>query len=170
MISATVRQWWMPREFRIGKAALPRTVLTALAEAASAVPTAAPEVDGPADTSDPALGASTVADVATSLWRLRGRMTADGEDGSRARSLSRQVDAAWDALTEAGVEVRDHLNDPFDLGLSITVVAYEPRPGLRREQVVRALRPTVLLNGRAIQKAEVIVGTPEDDTEQDEQP
>lgn len=159
MISATVRQWWMPREFRIGKAALPRTVLTALAEAASAV--SAAEIDDPADTPGPALGAATVADVATSLWRLRNRVTADGEDGSRARSLSRQVDAAWDALTEAGVEVRDHLNDPFDPGLAITVVAYEPRPGLRREQVVEAVRPTVYLNDRAIQKAEVIVGTPE---------
>lgn len=160
MISATVRQWWMPREFRIGKAALPRTVLTALAEAASAVPTAAPEVDGPADTSDPALGASTVADVATSLWRLRSRMPADA-DGVRARSMSRQLEAAWDALEAAGVEIQDHVNDPFDPGLSITVVAYQPTPGLRREQVIEAVRPTVYLSDRVIQKAEVIVGTPE---------
>lgn len=97
-------------------------------------------------------------------------MSADGEDGAKNRALSRQVDAAWDALTEAGVEVRDHLNDAFDPGLAITVVAYEPRPGLRREQVVRALRPTVFWNERPIQKAEVIVGTPEDDTGQDERP
>lgn len=160
MISATVRQWWMPREFRIGKPALPRTVLTALAEAASAVSAAAPESDDPVDTSDPALGASTVADVATSLWRLRSRMPADA-DGGRARSMSRQLEAAWDALEAAGVEIQDHVNDPFDPGLSITVVAYQPTPGLRREQVIEAVRPTVYLSDRVIQKAEVIVGTPE---------
>lgn len=166
----TVRQWWLPPEFRIPRPGWPKDALGLLAEAARTpdpAPTGVPEA---APGGPPAVDGSTVADVATSLWRLRNRMAADGEDGARSRSLSRQVDAAWDALTEAGVEVCDHLNDPFDPGLAITVVAYEPRPGLRRMQVVRALRPTVFLHDRPVQKAEVIVGTPEDDTEQDEQP
>jgi len=147
----TARQWWLPREFRIPKPAWPRDALALLTEAAR---TPGPP---PADPPAPGVAGSTVADVATSLWRLRNRIAGDAEN----RPLSRQLEAAWDALTEAGVEVQDHVNDPFDAGLAITVVAYEPTPGLRGERVIKAVRPTVYLNDRTIQKAEVIVGTPE---------
>lgn len=152
----TVRQWWLPREFRIPKPAWPRDALALLTEAARAPEPPPPDAPAPEATPAPGVAGATVADVATGLWRLRNRMPADGN-----RSLVRQLDAAWDALTEAGVEVDDHMNDPFDAGLAISVVAYQPTPGLRREQVIEAIRPTVYLNDRAIQKAEVIVGTPE---------
>ncbi|WP_131738738.1 hypothetical protein [Actinomadura roseirufa] len=157
---ATVRQWRWPREFRIRPAQWPDDVLALFAEV-SAAETA--EAEGPARDAEvvggaPGLSERSLADVATSVWRLRVR-TAGLPDGMR--STTRHVEKAWDALAQAGVEIKDHLNDPFDSGLSISVVAFQPTPGLERERVIETIRPSVYLGDRRIQMAEVIVGTPD---------
>lgn len=146
---ASVRQWRHPKEFRIRAAAWPVEALDAFAGLTNA----------PADVAEAANGLSerSVADVATGVWRLRARMAALPEG---TRSATRHVEMAWDALAQAGVEIRDHLHDPFDPGLSITVVAFQPTPGLAREQVIETIRPSVYLHDRVVQVAEVIVGTP----------
>jgi hypothetical protein len=159
------RQWRQPREFRIQATAWPSAALAVFAEFTEAA--AAASAGTSAGTSAPASGGSpgeaglserSVADVATSIWRLRGRL-ATMPDGTR--SITRHFEMAWDTLTEAGVEVRDHLNDPYDSGLSLTVVAFQLVPGIDRERVIETIRPTVYLDDRAIQTAEVIVGTPD---------
>jgi hypothetical protein len=157
------------------------TALTGLARTEAAATAAAPPAEDPvrepADTvtdmpvaqvngtrpaDDPAgpdgLSARSLTDVATSLWRLRTRM-AESDDAPRA--VVRHLETAWDALSDAGVEIKDHVGDPFDPGLMMSVVAYQPTPGLRREQIIEAIRPSVYLGERQIQTAEVIVGTPE---------
>jgi hypothetical protein len=143
---AGVRQWARPKEFRIRAVAWPAEALRAFEELTTADP------EGPNG-----LPERSVADVATSVWRLRARMTALPE---RTRSTMRHVEMAWDALEQAGVEIRDHLHEPFDPGLSINVVAFQPTPGLAREQVVETIRPSVYVHDRVVQLAEVIVGTP----------
>ncbi|GAA2438290.1 hypothetical protein GCM10010191_61790 [Actinomadura vinacea] len=104
------------------------------------------------------LSGHSLADVATSLWRLRTRM--DRMDDP-PRAIVRHLETAWDALADADVVIKDHLGEPFDVGLAMSVVAYEPTPGLGREQIIETVRPGVYLGGRSIQMAEVIVGTPE---------
>lgn len=160
-LSAALRQWSQPREFRIDPAVWPNEALDALARLARAGGIAGdakprsepstPEVAGLG------IDESTVADVATSLWRLRRRFSTD----DAPRSTVRHLEAAWDALTGAGVEIRDHVNDPFDPGLLLNVVAYQPTVGLEREQVIEAIRPSVLFDDRVLQTGEVIVGTPD---------
>ena len=127
-----------------------------------------PGQDAPAE--EPGISGRSLADVATSIWRLRNRVAAAPEE--TPRSVSRHLEMAWDALTQAGVEIRDHVGEPFDLGLSLTVVAYQPTPGLTREQVVEAIRPSVFLGDRTFQTGEVIVGTPDpaDDASPSAQP
>jgi hypothetical protein len=158
-IAAAFRQWRQPREFRISSEPWPDEALRVLADLAAArgdapgasATAAEPEHDG-------GIAEHSVADIATSIWRLRGR-TAALPDGMR--SVARHAESAWDALAQAGIEVRDHRGDPFDPGLALTVVAYQPTPGIDRDRVVEAIRPSVYLNDRSIQVAEVIVGTPE---------
>lgn len=99
-----------------------------------------------------------MADVATSIWRLRGKLAESPVEPPRA--VVRHLESAWDALAEAGVQIQDHLNTPFDSGLALTVVAFQPTPGLSREQVVETVRPSVYLHDRVVQRGEVIVGTP----------
>jgi hypothetical protein len=154
-IRATLRQWRQPREFRIRATAWSADSVAALAGLAAAA-VAGPDAGQAAQ--DEGLPGRSVADVATSIWRLRNRM-AGFPDGMR--SATRHVEMAWDALAEAGVEIQDHLNDPFDSGLSLTVVAFQPTPGLGREQIIETIRPSVYLNNRRVQRAEVIVGTPD---------
>ncbi|MEU6035495.1 hypothetical protein ABZ801_08785 [Actinomadura sp. NPDC047616] len=106
----------------------------------------------------PGLPGRAAADVATSIWRLRGKLAESPVEPPRA--VVRHLESAWDALAEAGVQVQDHLNAPFDSGLALTVVAFQPTPGLSREQVVETVRPSVYLHDRVVQRGEVIVGTP----------
>jgi hypothetical protein len=155
-IYASFRQWRHPQEFRIGAEPWPDEALRVLSGLAAAEPDAA----GPVAESSKGGGLTerSVADIATSIWRLRGRAAALP---GGMRSVTRHAESAWDALAQAGVEVRDHVNDPFDPGLALTVVAYQPTPGIDRDRVVEAIRPSIYLNDRLIQSAEVIVGTPE---------
>ncbi|WP_433335359.1 hypothetical protein [Spirillospora sp. CA-294931] len=172
---ATVRQLRWPREFRIGPAEWPDDILAVFADlpsrdaaepASGAGPGAASgAAAGPASgvasgagSGVPGLDGRSLADVATSVWRLHVRM-AGLPDSMRA--TTRHVEKAWDTLAQAGVEIKDHLNDPFDTGLSISVVAFQPTPGLERERVIETIRPSVYLGSERIQMAEVIVGTPD---------
>ncbi|MFC5750687.1 hypothetical protein [Actinomadura rugatobispora] len=110
------------------------------------------------DTGPGGLSGRSLADVATSLWRLRTRV--DRMDDA-PRAVVRHLETAWDALTDAGVEIKDHTGEPFDVGLAMSVVAYQPTPGLHREQIIETVRPGVYLGDHSIQMAEVIVGTPD---------
>jgi len=103
-----------------------------------------------------------VCTLATSLWRLRQRMT-DPETGrpyEETRRSYRHVESAWEALSEAGVEIQDHTNQPFDPGLSLSAIAFQQTPEIARETVIETIRPSVYLQGRMIQMGHVIVGVP----------
>jgi hypothetical protein len=111
------------------------------------------------------LDAGFAAAVATGLWRMRNRMVEPGTDRPlpELRPLYRHLEATWDALTGAGIEIQSHDGDVADPGLSLSVVAYQPTPGLDRDRIVETIRPTVYFGGRIIQQGEVIVGTPTDE-------
>ncbi|POM24648.1 hypothetical protein BTM25_32820 [Actinomadura rubteroloni] len=171
-LRAAARQWARPREFRIRPAPWPDDALAVLADLVRAIEAEAAAqrtaVDAPEPAPDTAptgdgLTGSSAADLATSVWRLRAKLAATPDP---PRALVRHVDTAWDTLADAGIVIRDHLHEPFDPGLSISVAAYEATPGLRREEVIETLRPSVFLHGRTLQMGEVIVGTPEKSEEQ----
>ncbi|MFI7130715.1 nucleotide exchange factor GrpE [Nonomuraea sp. NPDC050153] len=114
--------------------------------------------DRPAETPDDALPGRSVAEVVTSIWRLDRRVRRlPGE----TRAVTRYLEMAWDALTRAGITIQEHSNDPFDPGLAIEVLSYQPAPGLDRDRVVETIRPSIYLNDQVIQRGEVIVGTPD---------
>jgi len=105
----------------------------------------------------------SIADVATGIWRLRrrlGRLEA-AAPSPELRGMIRDMDALWDALSQAGVEVLDHAGAAYDPGLAVKVAAFQPTPALDRERIIETIRPTVYLKDEWIQMSEVIVGTPE---------
>jgi hypothetical protein len=105
----------------------------------------------------PALDDATLTDIATRLWR--GLRHAERLDPP-SRPLARELTAALDALERAGVVVQDHDASYFDPGLALIAVAYEPTPGIDREQVLETLRPSVYLHGHHVQRGEVVVAVP----------
>jgi hypothetical protein len=104
---------------------------------------------------------ATIASVATNMWRVLKRF-ADNSEGSKAERMARRnLTAMSERLAKAGVRVQDHDGMAWDPGLSLTAIAYEPRPHLERETVVQTEKPTVYRGERCIQFGHVIVGVPE---------
>ncbi|MEO3889326.1 hypothetical protein [Nonomuraea sp. B5E05] len=160
-IRAHMRQLQHPREFRIHAAAWPADALAAFERLAAdeLVRTAdEPVPEEPERIQHDTLSGSSVADVVTSIWRLDRRVR---RVPGVTRSATRHLEMAWDTLVQAGVKIQDHLNDPFDPGLSIKVLSYQPTPELDRDRVVETIRPSIYLNDQMIQRGEVIVGTPD---------
>ena len=101
--------------------------------------------------------------VATRLWRIRQKVTGYGGEGvsPELRAISLAAESAWDALEEGGIEIKDHTGEFLTGGEALRIIAFQPMPGLVREQVIETLRPTVYYQGMMIQMGEVIVGKPE---------
>ena len=104
-----------------------------------------------------------LADVGTGLWRLRQKMLKPGSTQPLAemRKPYRHLESVWDALAQAGVEIHDYTDRPFDQGLSLKVIAYQPTPGLSRQRIIETIKPSIYLRGSMLQIGEVVVGTPE---------
>ncbi|MCR4439150.1 MAG: hypothetical protein QHJ34_09525 [bacterium] len=104
-----------------------------------------------------------LADIASGLWRLRQKMVNPGTnrplDGMQRPF--RHLESVWDALIQAGAQILHHTDKPFDPGMSLKVISFQPAPGLERERVIETIKPTIYFRGRQIHMGEVIVGTPE---------
>lgn len=108
-------------------------------------------------------GLGFLLDLANSAWDLR-RVTTDvrtPETKPNMSKVARHVDRLWDCLEQAGLKIQDHLDQPFDSGQSLDVLAFQPTPGITREIVIETVRPTVYLQDRRLQMGHVIVGTPQ---------
>lgn len=164
-----VRQRRFPPEFRIPAPQAPPA-------AAAHEPPPAPDPleeplpePSPEPSPDPApaepaatdLDDGTVADIATNMWRVMKRFSGDGEVSRAQRMAMRNLTAMSERLDAAGIRVQDHDGIPWDPGMSLKAIAYEPRPNVERETVVETVRPTVYRGGQCIQFGHVIVGVPE---------
>jgi len=116
----------------------------------------APVADAPA----PAL--DQIAGVATHIWRTKGRLIdpANGQPREETQRIYRHVERALDALALMGVVIRDQLNEPYDPGLPVNVLTFQPMPGLTRDTIIEVVRPTIIWQERVLQIGEVVVGTP----------
>ena len=108
---------------------------------------------------------SVLPDLCTGLWRLRRRMLSPGTDEpvEEMKKPFRHLESVWQTLAEAGVEIRDHTDEdvPEYGSLSLSVIAYQPVPGITRERVIETIKPSVYMGDRLLQMGQVIIGTPE---------
>ncbi len=106
---------------------------------------------------------AALANIATNAWRARNKMidTDNGETKEEMKRVYRHIEAQFDSLNQIGVEVRDFRGRPYDAGMALKVISFEPQPGLSRDEVMETIKPTVTWNGQLLQMGEVIVGTPQ---------
>lgn len=104
----------------------------------------------------------TFAAIATHAWRAKERMVdpASGEPREGMDRLYRNIEGIYQALLEAGVEIKDYTGGIYDTGMALKALSFEPTPNISREEVKETVRPTVLYKEHIIQLGEVIVATP----------
>ncbi len=106
------------------------------------------ELDGP------------LADLATHVWRARHRLNDAAQPADALRRTSRHIDSAVESFRLLDLNLKDWINEPYDPGLPVKVLTYQPTAGLTRDTVIEVIRPAVLWRGRLLQSGEVVVGTP----------
>jgi hypothetical protein len=111
----------------------------------------------PAESMGPSLSA-----LATQVWRTKVKMVdgATGEPREDMRRVYRHVEGALENLSQMGVTMNDWINEAYDPGLPVKVLTFQPMPGVTRDTVVEAIRPTVIWKDKILQLGEVIVGIP----------
>jgi hypothetical protein len=99
-----------------------------------------------------------IANIVTSLWRARRKLAQVSGDANKA--ASRHIDAAFDALAAAKVEVKDHTGEKYVTGMALKVIAIQPNPSLRTDIITETIKPTIRYKDLLIQRGEVAVETP----------
>lgn len=98
--------------------------------------------------------------LATHVWRTKGKLVdvETGEPKEETRRIYRHVEAALDSFAQMGVTLNDWIGQPYDPGLPVKVLTFQPTEGVTRDTVVEAVRPTVVWKDRLLQLGEVVVG------------
>jgi hypothetical protein len=104
-----------------------------------------------------------LAALATQVWRARIRIIdpETGEPREEMRRIHRHIEGAFESFGQIGLTINDWLNQPYDPGLPVKVLTFQPTPELQRDTVLEAVRPTVIWKDRLLQMGEVIVGIPQ---------
>lgn len=113
------------------------------------------------------LDGSFFTDMGFATWKLHQRMfEADtGEAKDEFRQLARHVGTIRDRLSDLGLQIQDHTGNPYDSGLSLEVLAFQPTDGIASEVVLETIRPSLYLREHRILRGQVIVATPKGDQE-----
>ncbi|WP_433796971.1 hypothetical protein [Actinoplanes sp. CA-252034] len=110
---------------------------------------------------EPDLDTRSLATAATNLWRARRRLAQQaGDDGAQARQAGRYLRMCQEALTDAGLVVRDHDGETFHSGRSLEALVFNDDENVITETVTETVRPSVFLREERIQMGQVIVGCP----------
>lgn len=105
-----------------------------------------------------------VAEIATQSWRMKQKMIDPKNGGPKhdMRRYFRHIVSIMDTLSEAGVQIQDHTGKPYRPGLPVQTLALQPTSEVTSETIIETVRPSVYLNGKQIQRGQVIVGKPLD--------
>jgi len=100
--------------------------------------------------------------LATQARRAMGKTVdpATGEPREEMRRVHRHIEGALEVLKQMGLTINDWVNQPYDAGLPVKVLAFQPAPGVERDTILETVRPTVMWKNRLVQLGEVVVGTP----------
>lgn len=103
-----------------------------------------------------------IVNIANHAWRAKSKMMDEVSRELRedARRYHRHIEAILESLKSIGIQVEDKTGALYDAGMDLSVISFEPTPGLIKEEIKETIKPTIYFNNRSIQKGEVIVGIP----------
>jgi hypothetical protein len=102
------------------------------------------------------------ADVAVDIWRMQRRVQIKQDMTEELRRISRDLESAWYALEQAGIEVKDHTGEKYNGGMALRVIAFEPLPNISYEQIIETIKPTIYYKQKLFRMGEVVVAKPVD--------
>lgn len=154
----TLRQRAFPSEFRIES---PVWDIDLLPELERLLQMSPPAVATEGEQQDE-LDTRFAANLGTGVWRLKGRMveSGTGEPLEGMHRLYRHLESVLYTLSDAGIQIQDHTGDPFNDGLALKVLTFQPMLDINREQITETIKPSIYYKGKLIQVGEVIVGRP----------
>lgn len=105
---------------------------------------------------------SSMADIVTNLWRAKMKMIepATGEPREDTRRIYRHIEGALDTFRQLGCTITEMINQPYDAGLPVKVLTFQPTPGLKRDTILEVVRPTIIWRDTLLQMGEIVVGIP----------
>jgi hypothetical protein len=153
-----VRQWWVPAEFRLPEPEFTKEQLDLLEELIQMI---APNLSRfeSASRDGRVQMANFLVDLGTGIWRVRRKIDGLSRMPKEIYDALYSIESMWASMSEGGVEIIDHIGT-LPSPREAKVVETKEVPGLTREQVVDALKPTILLRGEVVQVGEVVVGKP----------
>jgi hypothetical protein len=98
-------------------------------------------------------------DLGTGIWRVRRKIDGLSRMPREIRDALYSLESMWMAMSQDGVEIVDHIGTTPS-GREAKIVEFREIQGLTREQVVDAVKPTIILKGEVVQMGEVVMGRP----------
>lgn len=141
---------------------MPPVVPAAVDELAPPVPSESKPEPAPAAAESLDAVSGLLAGLATQVWRARNRIIdpETGEPREEMKRIHRHVDGAYETLAQMGLTINDWVKQPYDPGLPVKVLTFQPTSDVQRDTVLEAVRPSVIWKDHLLQMGEVIVGIP----------
>jgi hypothetical protein len=163
---AALRQLAFPKEFRIEERVCPSELYALLRKVVDGLDGGAhfPATDKETDKENSAPPRDLdqfIAGMATGLWRLKKKIVDPKTDEpfEETRGVYRHFGYTWDVLVQAEVQIHDHTDLPYEAGMALKVIAFQPIPGFDSEKIIETIKPSIYYKGKLMQMGEVIVGT-----------
>ena len=71
-------------------------------------------------------------------------------------------------LKKLGIDLKDRLGEPFDVGLPYEVMTELPQDGISKERVINTIEPTIFWNRTMVQRGKIEIAVPTDKKTTDE--
>lgn len=100
-------------------------------------------------------------DLATRIWRAQKQLdkALQKSDEAQLERFARRFEEIGETLTDYGIEIIDHTGQNYDVGLTLTVLQFEPTPGIARETICETIKPSLRVHGVLI-PGQVVVASP----------
>ncbi|MDO8682324.1 MAG: hypothetical protein Q7N50_02425 [Armatimonadota bacterium] len=101
--------------------------------------------------------------VAIETWRMKRKLQRAQDTSGQVdvRGIQVSLDRMESGLREFGIECKDHTNQPYDGGMSLSVLAFEPSadPDARKDMITQTISPSVFIGGQLKRQGEVVVAS-----------
>lgn len=155
---AKLKQLWFPKVFRLPEPEFTKEQVDLLEELIQLIHPTLSKVEE-VHRDDKMHMAHFLVDLGTGIWRIRRKIEGLTRMPKEIRDALYSLESTWMSMSEGGVQIVDHIGT-IPSRSEAKIVEVRDIPNLPREQVVDAIRPTILLKGEVIQLGEVVMGRP----------